>query len=198
MGQEPPAQPPMQPPPGGAEPTSTAGGGVSYTAGAGGAPTKATDWWKRLVAAIIDSVILGVVGNILGGIVFAGMFAGMGATEFDPETGQIENPGAIMGIIAAQGALMLALVVLGAAYYVIMHGLKGQTVGKMALKIKVVDEATGGPINYGIAFKRWLLPGLVGVITCGIFSLIDGLWPLWDPKGQAIHDKVAKTLVIDA
>jgi uncharacterized RDD family membrane protein YckC len=28
-------------------------------------------------------------------------------------------------------------------------------------------------------------------------SLLDGLWPLWDDKRQALHDKVAKTQVVE-
>ena len=45
------------------------------------------------------------------------------------------------------------------------------------------------------------VPGLVGLVPFigflgTIFSLLDALWPLWDDKRQAIHDKVAKTNVI--
>jgi uncharacterized RDD family membrane protein YckC len=29
-----------------------------------------------------------------------------------------------------------------------------------------------------------------------LFTLLDGLWPLWDDKKQAIHDKVAATNVV--
>jgi uncharacterized RDD family membrane protein YckC len=27
-------------------------------------------------------------------------------------------------------------------------------------------------------------------------TLLDGLWPLWDERNQALHDKVANTFVI--
>ena len=44
-------------------------------------------------------------------------------------------------------------------------------------------------------------PGLVSIIpyvgTLGsVYSLLDYLWPLWDDKKQAIHDKIAKTNVV--
>jgi hypothetical protein len=30
----------------------------------------------------------------------------------------------------------------------------------------------------------------------GLYPLLDDLWPLWDDKKQAIHDKLAKTNVV--
>jgi len=30
----------------------------------------------------------------------------------------------------------------------------------------------------------------------GLYSLLDVLWPLWDDKKQAIHDKIAGTNVV--
>jgi uncharacterized RDD family membrane protein YckC len=30
----------------------------------------------------------------------------------------------------------------------------------------------------------------------GIFGLLNHLWPLWDAKKQALHDKVAATNVV--
>ena len=35
----------------------------------------------------------------------------------------------------------------------------------------------------------------VGSVT-GLYSLLDVLWPLWDAKKQAIHDKIASTNVV--
>ena len=87
--------------------------------------------------------------------------------------------------------------IIGAAYYVYFHGTTGQTLGKKVLNIKVVDMSTGGTIDYGRAFLRWLLPGAGTWVSCGLLPLIDGLWPLWDANRQALHDKIANTLVID-
>jgi hypothetical protein len=39
------------------------------------------------------------------------------------------------------------------------------------------------------------VPALVNFF-CGVFSIIDGLWPLWDDRNQALHDKVAKSVGI--
>lgn len=53
----------------------------------------------------------------------------------------------------------------------------------------------GGPIGFGRSFGRWAVPALVNFF-CGVFSIIDGLWPLWDDRNQALHDKVAKSVGI--
>ena len=28
------------------------------------------------------------------------------------------------------------------------------------------------------------------------FTLLDGLWPLWDPNRQALHDKIVGSAVV--
>jgi uncharacterized RDD family membrane protein YckC len=40
--------------------------------------------------------------------------------------------------------------------------------------------------------------GLVSVLSLfgSAFGLLDALWPLWDDKKQAIHDKAAATNVV--
>jgi uncharacterized RDD family membrane protein YckC len=149
------------------------------------------EWWKRAVAAIIDALVLGVPA-------YAIMFLfGLGVAneaEIDPVTGEIEGGG---GFLAGFFIAMLVIAVISVLYSVLLNGgEKGQTVGKMAMKIQVRDEATGGPIGYGKAFLRWLVTQALGFL-CGIGSLLDLLFPLWDPKRQTLHDKAASSLVID-
>lgn len=160
-------------------------------------PAPLAEWWKRLVAIIIDSIIIAIPSNILGALVFGGLFAA-NRTRFDPTTGQFEGRSGIAGILAAQGALILMSFILSAAYYIYLHSSRGQTVGKMAMKIKVVDADTGVLIDYGRAAVRWIIPQALAWFTCGIGALLNGLWPLWDPRRQTWHDKAARTVVIDA
>lgn len=185
-------QPPIQPPP----PPDPGGGQAAGPVGPSGRAT--TEWWKRLVAIILDSLIVGIPSNIIGALLFGSLFAA-NPGGFDLETGQYTAPsgGFIAGILAAQGAFLLAAIILSAAYFIYFHGSSGQTLGKKVMKIRVVDDTTGGSINYATAFKRWLIPGLVSSFTCGILGIVDGLWPLFDARRQALHDKVADTQVID-
>ncbi|WP_081795016.1 RDD family protein [Nocardioides sp. URHA0020] len=51
---------------------------------------------------------------------------------------------------------------------------------------------------------RWLTqfgPSLLGAVPYvrylpSVYSLLDGLWPLWDGKRQALHDKAARPNVV--
>ena len=199
MSQQPPAGPPPGQPPGQPMPPAP-GGGAPPAYGAPG-PTDAqgrplAEWWKRLVAAIIDGVIVGIPLNIILSIVGVGMFQAS-ELEIDPVTGQLESTGP--GFVVSLLLMSLVALAVWAAYFIFFHGSeKGQTPGKMIMKIQVRDEATGGPLGYGKAGLRLLVTWGLSWLTCGIGGLLNGLWPLWDPKRQALHDKVANTLVVDA
>jgi uncharacterized RDD family membrane protein YckC len=61
-----------------------------------------------------------------------------------------------------------------------------------------------GPMPIATVLLRWLGQfgvGLIGWIPligsiASLYALIDDLWPLWDDKKQALHDKIAKTNVV--
>lgn len=191
MTEQPPAPPPgSEPPTSGSVPPAV----PAATTTASGQPL--AEWYKRLIASVIDGFIIGIPANIIGGVIFGSLFSASTPT-FNPQTGQIEGAGFLAGILASYGAFLLAYLAFTAAYYIYLHSKKGQTVGKMVMKIKVVDETTGDLIPMGKAAVRWVVPQALFFLTCGIGGLLDGLWPLWDPKRQAIHDKVAGTQVID-
>ena len=77
-----------------------------------------------------------------------------------------------------------------------MHGSRrGQTYGKRALGIRVVNEE-GGSIGYGRAFGRYGIIFLLGILVVPL--LIDYLWPLWDDRSQALHDKGVRSFVVRA
>jgi uncharacterized RDD family membrane protein YckC len=145
------------------------------------------EWWKRVVAWLIDVVVLWVVQTII-----AAIFGLDRSITADPNTGGVSGN--------ALGAFIFGNVVLllvGVAYYVALNGSdRGQTLGKMALKIAVRDDATGGPAGYGKAFIRYIV-GAVLFILCIVPGVIDVLFPLWDPKKQTLHDKAAGTVVVE-
>jgi uncharacterized RDD family membrane protein YckC len=69
-------------------------------------------------------------------------------------------------------------------------------------------QATPGKLIVGLRVRRRDSPDLpgsaifvrVGIVLigqfCGLFTLLDDLWPLWDDKKQALHDKAARTNVV--
>ena len=81
---------------------------------------------------------------------------------------------------------------LGIAYYVVLEGgARGQTVGKMAVGIRVIDLARGGQIGYHRAFLRY-----IGRFVSFIAFLLGYLWMLWDREKQTWHDKMAGAVVV--
>ncbi|MFS2292826.1 MAG: RDD family protein [Actinomadura sp.] len=88
-------------------------------------------------------------------------------------------------------------VVLGFFYYWLMHARWGQTLGKKLLGIRVVREDDGQAITTGQAAGRSAFYSVLGGI-CGCIGLINVLWILWDPRKQALHCKVARTVVAKA
>ncbi|HET7482697.1 MAG TPA: RDD family protein [Actinomycetota bacterium] len=190
--------PPPGPPPGQAGPPP-AGGPPAYGGGAG-QPTDAqgrvlAHWWKRVVASLIDGVILAVPYYILTAIIGIGA-ANSVKCETDVTTGITSCNGGT-GFFVTFLITMLIFFILGIVYFVYFNGSeRGQTPGKMVMKIQVRDEATGGPIGYGKAALRWVV-ALVLSILCYIPGIVDALFPLWDAKRQTLHDKAANSLVID-
>ena len=58
-------------------------------------------------------------------------------------------------------------------------------------------ENTGGLIGFWRALGRDLFERLLAIVLF-IPWLVDMLFPIWDPRNQTLHDKVAKTVVIRA
>jgi uncharacterized RDD family membrane protein YckC len=79
-------------------------------------------------------------------------------------------------------------------YTWLMHGRYGQTLGKMAVGIKVVRGADGGRVSYARAFGRALAESALGFGTLPL--VLSYFWPLWDRRRQALHDKIAGTTVV--
>ncbi len=145
----------------------------------------------RLVARIIDAVVLGVVGLIL---VIPAIGALVGSA--DTVTGE-PSGGAITGFFV----VLAVFVVITLAYEVVFIAVRGQTIGKQVMKITVRREADGALPDWGPSFLRWLVPIAAGVVTScigGVGQLVVYISPFFDNSGrnQGWHDKVAKTLVV--
>lgn len=71
---------------------------------------------------------------------------------------------------------------------------KAATPGKLATGLRVVPAQSDGPLGTGHHLKRSLLEGAFGLFAP--LALLDYLFPLWDPRRQALHDKGGDTLVV--
>jgi len=99
-------------------------------------------------------------------------------------------------LLLIEAGLALVLLLVSYVYYVEMLRRDGQTLGKRAMKIKVVPLAPDASLTRGMAAKRWLAGYVAGSFIPG-FIYVDGLWQLWDkPYQQCLHDKFATTVVV--
>jgi uncharacterized RDD family membrane protein YckC len=145
-------------------------------------------WWQRLVAIIIDGIIIDVPKSIIAAIV-----VGSGAVY---STHHIRAGLIVIDII---------FIFIDLVYFALLNGSeKGQTVGQMALGIAVRDENTGGTIGPQRAAIRILIliPGIVVgwipiiALLAGLYTIVAGLSPLWDSRRQGFHDKAQHTDVV--
>ncbi|QTE30170.1 RDD family protein [Pengzhenrongella sicca] len=75
----------------------------------------------------------------------------------------------------------------------VRRGRTGQSVGKSAMRIRLISAASGQPVGLGLAFGR----DCAHVLESSFFSL-GYLWPLWDPMNQTFSDKICSTVVVTA
>jgi len=95
----------------------------------------------------------------------------------------------------ARGVAGLINLVLIIGYFAYFLSSRGQTIGMMPFGFKVRDKATGQYPSLGKAALRGFIWWLEVAFTICIIGAIGWLWQLWDPQKQAIHDKVAGTIV---
>ena len=81
---------------------------------------------------------------------------------------------------------------------------KQATPGKLLVGLRVRLRETPGPMPLGTVLMRWVGQYAVGILGLlpvvgsigGLYAIVNYLWPLWDGKKQALHDKLAKTNVV--
>jgi uncharacterized RDD family membrane protein YckC len=86
------------------------------------------------------------------------------------------------------------LVFVSLLYTVPMTATRGQTVGKMALRIRVAALPDGGNPGLGRALVRWLVPVAMNIVP-GL-GLVAYVPIMFDPLRQGLHDKAAATVVV--
>lgn len=215
--QQPPQQPPPPPGPGPTAPPSMPAWTSSLTSTAptpGPAGLFYADVPNRIIAYIIDAIIVGIVGLILGAILFA-VLGPTQSVRVVPDATQFlgfrtETSTNFVSYIAF-AILGLAL---SAGYFIYMWTAMRGTIGMKALGMQVGNQTDGATITMDQAIRRWLALG-------GIFSLAQTLngFPLiglliilasfiWviallvttaqSPTKQGLHDKFAGTMVVKA
>jgi uncharacterized RDD family membrane protein YckC len=125
----------------------------------------------RIVGGLIDVVILVFIYGICA-IVFISV--------------PIPAPILLAGVLS---------VVIDVAYFAYFWSSGGASIGMMPFGFKVRDVATGQYPTMGEAALRGLIWTLEFGFSIFIIGAIGWLWQLWDTQKQAIHDKIAGTIV---
>jgi uncharacterized RDD family membrane protein YckC len=123
---------------------------------------------RRVLAIIVDGLVLGVLFWVMSLLFGETSTAGGGAS-------------ASLGIVGTF------------AYYALLEGYLGQTVGKMLLGIKVVREDNGDVPGFGAAAIRTVMR----VIDVLPFAYLVGFIAIQiSGKNQRLGDMLANTLVV--
>jgi uncharacterized RDD family membrane protein YckC len=120
----------------------------------------------RIVGGLIDVVILLVVNGVISAM-----------------------------LQHASGLAGLVNLVIDVAYFGYFWSSRGASIGMMPFGFKVRDMQTGQYPTMGKAALRGFIWTVEVALTVCIIGAIGWLWQLWDPQKQAIHDKVAGTIV---
>ena len=96
--------------------------------------------------------------------------------------------------------LLLLLPLVGSLYEVPLIAVRGQTLGKMVLKVKVVRLDNGLVPGWRKSIGRTIIPMAAALIPLAgwIGALLVYGSLLWNDRRQGWHDRAAKTLVIQA
>ncbi len=203
-----PPAPPLTPPAGepGSAPVAPGQGALLSSAPVGwAAPPPAApevapgltfaDTGTRVIAYIVDVVILAIVGAIIGAIV-------------DPTNLTAEDFDDLMAANSPVAAVLNVLV--DAAYFIAFWtGGRRATIGQRLFDIQVGNAFDGRALSLEQAIRRWLAfgawIGLLGVIpgVFGIAALIPLLWYIvllvttaTSPTKQGLHDRFANTALV--
>ena len=130
---------------------------------------------RRFVAALVDGFLMWIVVFVLGMV-----FGVLGAVS--------KNVGTSLGLNLTWQLLMWALTI---SYQAIMLSARGQTLGKMAMRVKVVN-ADGSDISTGQAWGRELARAVLSLLC-----IVDYIPIFFTDQKTTIHDMAAKTRVVN-
>jgi len=96
-------------------------------------------------------------------------------------------------IILLTNSYVMQYIVMKIVYQTFFVMQYGATLGKIAMKIRVIEIATLANPSFTVSLNR----AIFRIISEMLFY-IGFVWAMMDPARQAWHDKTAKTLVVNA
>jgi len=150
--------------------------------------SEAAGFWIRLLAYLIDAVIISCINLIIFVIVMA--------PSFVLNIRKLSNPSDILAeppLLFLASIFLYFLLSFGVGLYYVLHGpaVKGGTPGKRILNLRIYTTEGKTPIGWQKAFLRFLGYLLSSLIFCIGFLMIA----FRDDK-KGLHDLLAKTIVL--
>ena len=136
----------------------------------------------RLIAYIIDGLILGVVISVLSIVLLA--ILAMSVSN--------DNEVSTIGVITTV-VWTGVIIIVSFLYFPYFWQKNGRTPGMSVFGIRVVRDADGGPVGWGSAILRYI-GFFIDSIVFGI--PIGFLWVFFDKRRRAWHDLIGSTVVI--
>jgi uncharacterized RDD family membrane protein YckC len=138
----------------------------------------------RLVAYILDSIIIGVVITAL--LLIGFIVLGSGTTVVGNEVATV-TPGAAMGF----SIISIICLVIAILYFPFFWARGGQTPGMRPFGLRVVRDRDGSSIGWGTAFLR-----LIGLWVAAAVFYIGYIWIFIDKRRRGWQDLIAGTVVV--
>lgn len=166
----------------GPPPTGPAIGGEGAAGGAASGPPAPASPWMRLLARLVDGLILGLPLALLTSAIWGADWI------------EIRDDGSLH----YEAAPMVVLTAITALYEISMIAWRGQTLGKMVCRVTVVGSASSAIPGVPAAVVRWIVIGVYSLLgTLGsLLALVSIVVMFVTPRRQMIHDLVARTAVV--
>lgn len=165
--------------------------GVGGAAAPNGKPL--AEAWMRIVARLLDAIILGLVfGSIFAAIILSGDdSAGFGGFGADASFGEIYTIG-LLGVAA------------GFVWDAVLTKMFGGSPMKLAFGMRVVRADSGADVEWSHAIKRWSVPGAFSLIPIPVLPglanlivlIVSLVFIFSKPLRQAVWDLFGGTLVV--
>jgi len=158
-------------------------------------------WWQRVLAQFLDFLISIPLFVLAAAPTVATQWDNLSQwvddLDYAAENGTADPPDPAL-LDPSQGpfwAMFGSIMLASLLYQIVFLAWKQATPGKLivGLRVRLRDRPE---LPVATIVLRVLSVFVLGL--CWIVQILDYLWPLWDEKKQALHDKMARTNVVKA
>ncbi|MFC6707792.1 RDD family protein [Flexivirga alba] len=172
-----------------------------------GEPT--ASWWRRLFAYIFDNILLSAVAFAASWSwlqPWLDTFGGYWRDIWNAAENQQAQPPVPSALYDVPWQFPLIALLLYLVYEITLIAWRGQTLGHLIFGVRVRGAASTARPDLRAVVIRSVVKGVSDITALvpfvaslgSVFSLVDGLVPLGDRSAQSLHDKAAKTYVVNA